>query len=181
MTGRTVLTAHVMALTFFAPLLLFQISSAQDRDLKTAIESLQDSVRIMGRQLDSVKQQSPGLDKYMTTIQLHIAKLWYAFSAANWELANYEVNELNGAIDGAKTLHAIKNNVNTAGVLQSVQDTQVLSMHNAVSSKDHQLFSAAYHATIDACNGCHKSAGYGFISVAMPTAPPVSNQNWTVH
>jgi hypothetical protein len=71
--------------------------------------------------------------------------------------------------------------VNTAGVLQSVQDTQVLSMHSAISSKDHQLFSAAYHETIDACNGCHKSTGYGFISVAMPTAPPVSNQNWIVH
>jgi len=172
---------HVLLLTLSALLLSFHLLSAQDQDLKAAIGTLRDSVNIMRLQIDSLKLQAPGLGDYMTTIQLHIAKLWYAFSAANWELANYEVNELNETIDGAKSLHAMKNNVNTAGVLQSVQDTQVLSMHNAISSRDHQLFSAAYHETIDACNGCHKSAGYGCISVAMPTAPPVSNQNWNVH
>ena len=126
---------HVLLLTLSALLLSFQLSSAQDQDLKAAIGTLRDSVNIMRLQIDSLKLQAPGLGDYMTTIQLHIAKLWYALSAANWELANYEVNELNETIDGARSLHAMKNNVNTAGVLQSVQDTQVLSMHNAISSR----------------------------------------------
>ena len=173
--------AALLVVACIAPLFLPQTVSAQDRELRSTVTALQDSVRVMRLQLDSLKQQSPGLGDYMTTIQLHIAKLWYAFSAANWELADYEVNELNETIDGARALHAIKNNVNTASVLQSVQETQVLSMHNAISTHDHQLFSAAYHETLDACDGCHKSAGYGFISVAMPAAPPVSNQNWNVH
>ena len=148
---------------------------------KRGAAALEDSVRILRLQVDSLRQLSPGLGDYMTTIQLHAAKLWYAFMGANWELAEYEVNELNETIDAAKSLHAMKNNVNTASVLQSVQETQILTMRNAITSKDHQLFSAAYHQTLDACNGCHKSAGYGFISIVLPSAPPVSNQEWIVH
>ena len=34
----------------------------------------------------------------MTTIQLHAGKLWFAAKAANWELAEYELDELKETI-----------------------------------------------------------------------------------
>lgn len=185
MSKRTFLVASLVATFVVALSFSFHVSSAQDhpqgQEWKGAFTSLQDSLKLLRLQIDSLKQQSPGLSDYMTTIQLHAAKLWFAFTALNWELADYEVNELNEIIERAKALHAFKNSVNTASVLQSVQGTQISSMRNAIASKDHQLFSAAYHQTLEACNGCHKSAGYGFISIAMPAAPPVSNQDWNVH
>ena len=47
----------------------------------------------------------------MSTIQLHAAKLWFAAKAANWELAEYEVDEPKDTMEGAKTLNAEKNGV----------------------------------------------------------------------
>jgi hypothetical protein len=35
-----------------------------------------------------------GLGEYMTTIQLHAGKLWFAAKASNWDLAAYELHEI---------------------------------------------------------------------------------------
>jgi len=174
----------VVVLVMFLLTGLAGVAKAQERSSAGSmvpLASLRDSIGILRLEIDSLKAQAPGLGDYMTAIQLHIAKLWYGFTALNWELVSYELNEMKEAIEGAMALHAVKNNVNTAGVLQSVEQTQVASMEKAVASKDHRLFSAAYHETLEACNSCHRSAGYGFISVTLPSAPPVTNQVWDAH
>src|SRR5215475_11921350 len=40
------------------------------------------------------------------------------------------------------------------------------------------IFQKSYDETLSACNGCHTEAGYKFIHIVRPTAPPVSNQRW---
>ena len=47
--------------------------------------ALLDSVINLRHELDSLKGTTPGLGEYMTGIQLHIAKLWYAGQASNWK------------------------------------------------------------------------------------------------
>lgn len=32
--------------------------------------------------------------------------------------------------------------------------------------------------TLSACNECHTAAGYKFIHIIRPSAPPVTNQKW---
>src|SRR5215831_11357545 len=58
-------------------------------------------------ELDSLKQQiknsyKPGLGEFMSTIQLHHGKLWFAGINENWELANFELNEIIESVDGIK-------------------------------------------------------------------------------
>ncbi|HTR80090.1 MAG TPA: hypothetical protein VMM58_00580 [Bacteroidota bacterium] len=180
---RTVLRVSAILLIglFVSVRLSLAQSHPRSSEAQAMIHSLQDSVRILRLDVDSLKQQAPDLGDYMTTFQLHIAKLWFAFAAVNWDLAAYEVHELDETMDGAKALHVFKNNVNTASVIQSVQETQILLLKNAVAAKDHQLFSSAYNQTLETCNACHRSAGYGFISITLPTTPPVSNQQWDAH
>ncbi len=155
-------------------------NDSQAQDLKAVVASLQDSIRDIQQQLDQLKAQAPGLGEYMSTIQLHAAKLWFAVEASNWELASYEVGEMSETMDGARALHVFKNGLDVSGVLQSVQETQIPLMRQAIESNKRASFSDAYGQTLDACNGCHKSAGYGFISITTPTAPPVTNQRWDV-
>ena len=184
MKRKNVVTALVGFILFSAIIFLPRISSAgndsQPQDLKSVIASLQDSLRDVEQQLNQLKQQSPGLGEYMTTIQLHAAKLWFAAQDSNWDLASYELDELSETIDAARALHFFKNGLDVSGVLESLQETQLAQMRQAITSKAILPFRAAYGETLDACNGCHRSAGYEFISIITPTAPPVTNQRWDV-
>jgi len=140
---------------------------------------LRDSLRLASESIDSLKALVPGLGEFMTSMQLHAAKLAYAEEHGNWPLADYELHELGEAIETAEALHAVKNNVNISAVLQSVANTQVPALGMAVAKKRPVMFAGAYAQTLAACNACHKAAGYEFIHIVPPMREPVSNQQWT--
>jgi hypothetical protein len=143
-----------------------------------ALTTFQDSVKQLQAELATAKEMAPGLGEYMTTIQLHAGKLWFAAKAANWELAEYELDELKETIEAAKGLNAEKNGVKISDVLDSVLQTQVAALDSSIKSKSQTKFQSSYDETLSACNGCHQSAGYKFIHIVRPSAPPVTNQKW---
>jgi hypothetical protein len=116
----------------------------------------------------------------MTTIQLHAGKLWFAAKALNWELANYELDELKETMEAAKGRNAEKNGVKISGVLDSVLQTQVAQLADTIKRKNPAEFQKSYDETLSACNGCHTEAGFKFIHIVRPSAPPVTNQTWEV-
>jgi hypothetical protein len=139
---------------------------------------LQESLKRVQAELVTAKELAPGLGEYMTTIQLHAGKLWFAAKAANWELADYELDELKETMEAAKALNAEKNGVKISGVLDSVLQTQVAQLDKSIKSKSQTEFQKSYEETLNACNGCHTEAGYKFIHIVRPSAPPVTNQRW---
>lgn len=151
---------------------------SQGEHLKTTLAAMRDSMTLLQRQVDSLRQVVPGLGEYMTTIQLHVAKLWFAARASNWQLAKYEHDELEETIETAEALHARKNSVDITSVLQSMRQTQLRLLDDAIEKGDLTAFYNAYSQTLEACNGCHRPAGYGVIHIVTPSAPPVSNQLW---
>ena len=182
MDKRKVVVAAITLSLLAAIVFSSQIASAGDdthpQDLNTVVAALQDSLKDVQQQLDQLRQMAPGLGEYMTTIQLHASKLWFAVNASNWDLASYEVDKMSETMDGARALHVFKNGLDISGVLESLQQTQIPLMRQAIALKANAAFTSAYSETLDACNGCHRSAGYGFISIMTPTAPPVTNQRW---
>ena len=154
------------------------VIEARDTQYRVTINALRDSISGLQRQMDTLKQQVPGLGEYMSTIQLHISKLWFAAQASNWELSSFELDELNETIAAGEALHVVRNKVDITGVLQSVQNTQLQLLYQSLQNKEKESFTKAYGQTLDACNGCHRSAGYGFIHVIIPTSQPVTNQRW---
>lgn len=126
----------------------------------------------------ALEEQTPGLGEYMTTIQLHAGKLWFAAKAANWELAEYELDEMKETMETAKGVGGEKNGVKIAAVLDSVLKTQVAALSSAVKNGNAAQFQKSYEETLSACNGCHSDAGYKFIQIIRPAAPPVTNQRF---
>ncbi len=126
----------------------------------------------------TLKEAAPGLGDYMTTIQLHAGKLWFAADAANWELAAYEVGELKETMESAQKLDEEKNGVKISPVLDAVLKTQIAALQEAVKSGSAPKFQQTYDETLAACNSCHAEAGYKFIHIVRPAAPPVTNQRW---
>ena len=156
-----------------------QFEAANEKNNRTAAD-LQASVKRFEAELAKLKEAAPGLGEYMTTIQLHAGKLWFAAKASNWELAEYEADELKETIEAAKGLNAEKNGVKISDVLDSVLQTQVIQLAESIKRKSAAEFQKSYDETLSACNGCHSAAGYKFIHIVRPSAPPVTNQMWEI-
>src|SRR5439155_2426658 len=99
------------------------------------IAAVQDSLKRTHADVASTRELAPGLGEYMTTIQLHAGKLWFAAKAANWELAQYELDELKETMEAAKALNAEKNGVKISNVLDSVLQTQVAQLTESIKRK----------------------------------------------
>ncbi len=182
---RSIIVVSVLLLATLVILIvkitsLSSAASSQKDEFTRNVAALQDSLRKLHSELDTLEERMPGLGEYMSTIQLHMAKLWFAAQAANWELANYELGELQETIEGAEALHAFKNKVDISSVLQSVRQTQTVLLSQAINERSIHKFMSAYDQTLAACNGCHRPAGYGFVHIVKPLAPPVTNQQWKV-
>jgi hypothetical protein len=165
-------------------ILLFKINSLESRVQSlsepnaAALTTLQDSLKRVQVDVQTAKDLAPGLGEYMTTIQLHAGKLWFAAKAANWDLAEYELDELKETMEAAKGLNAEKNGVKISNVLDSVLQTQVAQLADSIKRKSSGEFQKLYDETLSACNGCHTETGHKFIQIVRPSAPPVTNQKW---
>lgn len=140
--------------------------------------AVQDSLNRVQAELAAAKELAPGLGEYMSTIQLHAGKLWFAVKASNWELAEYQLDELKETMEAAKSLNVEKNGVKISNLLDAVLQTQVAELDKSIKSKSQTEFQKSYDETLSACNGCHTEAGYKFIHIVRPTSPPVTNQRW---
>ena len=114
----------------------------------------------------------------MTTIQLHAGKLWFAAKASNWELADYELDELKETMEAAKALNAEKNGVKIRCSRFPILRLKVAQLAESIKRKSQTEFQKLYDETLNACNGCHTEAGYKFIHIVAHSAPPVTNQKW---
>src|SRR5579872_2611026 len=59
--------------------------------------ALQAQVDRLQKQVDN--SYKPGLGEFMSGIQVHHAKLWFAGNAGNWKLADFEVGEIKESLD----------------------------------------------------------------------------------
>jgi hypothetical protein len=179
--NRTILiNISLLALAVLAVWLLVRVSYLRgDADrLSADLVRMQDSLALIRQEADSLMAERPGLGDYMSTIQLHVSKLWFAGRASNWELAEFEVGEIGESIDAAEALHVKKNDVDVSAVLGSVRESQLPQIERAIAAESPRDFNDAYRQTLSACNGCHRPAGYGFIHIIVPKGEPVTNQEW---
>jgi hypothetical protein len=119
---------------------------------------------------------SPGL--FMSAIQLHFAKLYFAGEARNWDLARFEQGEILEHLDVVAALRPEEGAVSVVGIMDAFKNTQLVALKDAIEMKDRGLFRDAYQQSILMCNTCHQTTGRPFIVITIPTNPPVSNQRW---
>jgi hypothetical protein len=114
---------------------------------------------------------TPGFDDLMTMlIQPRHAKLYYAGTAKNWELAAGESRDLRQSLDRlAQTLPNYEGN----DVRQAVSNfiTKKLdAVDAAVASADAARFTGAYKDLTTGCNDCHTYMEHPFLVIKVPEA-----------
>lgn len=120
---------------------------------------------------------APGLGEIMGGIQTHHAKLWYAGINDNWKLAQYEIDELKERFEQARTVEISRPEVKMIPMMYPSID----SINVAINHKNLEEFKSGFRLLTASCNSCHSDNNFEFNIITIPTAPPVSNQDFKLH
>ena len=102
-------------------------SASRYQGLEKKIDSLQSK-------LDN--SYKPGLGEFMSQIQIHHAKLWFAGKYKNWELAGFEVGEIQEALDDIPKYCADRPEVKSISIVIPAMD----SLSRAIKEKNENKF-----------------------------------------
>ncbi len=108
----------------------------------------------------------------MSQIQIHHAKLWFAGKYENWPLADFEVGEIQEALDDIPKFCSDRPEVKSIGIIDPAMD----SLSGAIKAKNETRFDSSFTLLTATCNDCHKATNHGFNLIKIPEIPPVSNQ-----
>lgn len=123
---------------------------------------------------------APGLGEIMTFTQLRHQKLWLAGDAANWPLANYELDELEEGFQDAVAFHPTDKSspVPIAQALPAQTGESIASLRAAIGKQDKAEFARAFDGLTAACNNCHVLTNHAFNVVVRPAASSFPNQDF---
>jgi hypothetical protein len=116
----------------------------------------------------------PGLGEFMSSIQVHHAKLWFAGLNQNWPLAEFEMQEIEESLEDIQQFCKDRTEIRSIGMISSAIDSVTYS----IGQKDPGLFKTSYVLLTAACNNCHQATEHGFNVVTIPSGVPVTNQDF---
>ena len=150
-------------LILFLPLCNACGNSSNTNQLEARIDNLQQKID---------HSYKPGLGEFMSQIQVHHAKLWFAGKNKNWKLADFEIHEIMESVNGIQAYAADREESKKVIMMQPALD----SINHAIEQKDTALFKNSFVLLTATCNNCHTAVNYEFNMVKIPDAPPFSNQ-----
>ena len=127
--------------------------------------------------MDSLQRQlnnayKPGFGEFMSTIQVHHAKLWFAGVNENWALADFEIHEIMEAVNAVKKYQPERDESKSVPMIEPALD----SVSAAIQKKNLLQFKNSFVLLTNTCNNCHKAVNFSFNEVKIPDSPPFSNQ-----
>jgi len=134
---------------------------------------------VLQNRIDSLESKlahsyKPGFGDFMSSIQVHHNKLWFAGQSQNWKLADFEIHELMEAIDDIQNYQAERKESKMIGMILPALD----SVNTAIQQKNSALFRSSYTLLTNTCNNCHRVVNFEFNIVKIPSTPPFSNQDF---
>jgi hypothetical protein len=125
---------------------------------------------------EQVPPYTPGLVEFMMTVQVHHAKLWLAGNARNWDLADYQADELKELLEEiAKRVPEYKG-VPVGKMIAGATMPPLGDIEDAIKARDAKLFASAFDQLTSACNTCHAAANRAFIVIQRPASSAFPNQ-----
>ena len=115
----------------------------------------------------------PGFGEFMSSIQTHHSKLWFAGQNENWKLADFEINEIKESLNDIKKYCTDRTETNSIDMIE--QPLQNVS--NSVQQNNITEFKKNYTILTSTCNSCHQATQHEFNVITIPTTPPFSNQS----
>ncbi len=136
---------------------------------------------ILQNRIDSLEKKladtyKPGFGEFMSGIQVHHAKLWFAGQDQNWKLAEFEIEEIQEALSDIQKYCTDRPETKDITMIDQPLD----SINNAIQKKDLTSFKSSYILLTNTCNSCHQATSHEFNVITIPENPPFSNQDFKV-
>jgi hypothetical protein len=112
------------------------------------------------------------LSGIMAQQQMRHTKLWFAGTAGNWPLADYEIDGLKEGFDDVAKLLG-------DDVAQQHVGNAMAELEKSVEAKNRDNFVVAFDKLSAGCNACHATLDHAFIVVQRPALLPYSNQSFS--
>ena len=157
-----------MKIIFYFLVIIIVSSSCNQQAQRTG--ALQSRIDSLEKKLATTYK--PGFGEFMSSIQVHHAKLWFAGKNKNWELADFEIHEIGETLDAIKEYQNEREESKKVDMLKPALD----AVNDAIQKKDSTLFNSSYLLLTSTCNNCHKAVNFGFNVVKIPDTAPFSNQ-----
>lgn len=125
-------------------------------------------------------EEGPGLGEIMTLTQMRHAKIWFAGEARNWELVDYELDELEEGFADVVKYHPTHKDapLPLSQAVPKMMDGPIKDLRLAAKAHDASAFVTAYDALTSACNSCHQATNFGFNVVRRPQQAWFGNQDF---
>lgn len=136
------------------------------------VKSLKSQVEALNAGMDQYK---PGFGSIMMDLQAHHSKLWFAGSNKNWELAEFQVHEIEEAIEDIEKFHGSRPDSKMIGILESA----VEDVHTALGNKNLREFEITFMNLTNNCNSCHHASKVGFNVIKVPEKNTFNNQEFS--
>lgn len=127
---------------------------------------------------EPAKPYEPALIEYMLQVQSHHAKVWLAGNARNWELADYQAEELEELLEDIAKRIPVYKDIPVGKMIESTAMPPMGEVQAAIKARDSKAFLTAYDKLTAACNACHESSNRGFIVVQRPATSAFPNQSF---
>ena len=127
---------------------------------------------------EPVQPYTPGLVEFMMHVQSHHAKLWLAGNARNWELADYQIDELKELLEEITKRVPQYKDLPVGQMIESITMPPIRDVEGAIKARDFAKFTAAFNTLTAACNACHEAANRAFIIIQRPATSPFPNQSF---
>jgi hypothetical protein len=118
----------------------------------------------------------PGFGEFMSGIQVHHAKLWFAGQNENWKLADFEIHEIMELLDDIQKYQSDRKESKMISLLNPALD----SVSAAIGQRNPKNFKNSFLLLTNTCNNCHKEVKYEFNVVKIPDTPPFTNQSFKI-
>jgi hypothetical protein len=142
-------------------------SPSHNQILQNKIDSLE---------LELANTYKPGFGEFMSGIQVHHAKLWFAGQNQNWELADFEINEMKEALSGIQKYCTDRPERKEITMI----DPSIDSLSQAIQLKNPGLFNTRFKILTNTCNRCHQATNHQFNVITIPETPPFTNQKFNI-
>lgn len=127
---------------------------------------------------EPAKPYEPGLVEFMAHVQSHHAKLWLAGNARNWDLADYQADELKELLEDIAKRIPVYKDVPVGKMIESTTMAPIGDIEAAIKTRDSKAFATAFDRLTMACNACHEAANRSFIVIQRPASSAFPNQSF---
>ncbi len=132
--------------------------------------------------VERLKKIVPDQSHAMHDVDYHFTNLWFAAQHSNWPLAQFYFNETRSHLRWAVRIIPVRKDkagqpIKLEEILQSVENSPLKQLDEAIKSKDREKFVAAYEFTLTGCYACHKASDKPFLRPRIPEHPATAIVN----